>query len=319
MSNMGDYIKQKREEKKITIKYICNKTAIREQYVNMLEAGEFDSLPSYVHAHGFLEQYCKVVGLDFPNEVKPLFDQECKKATFGKTPEEIAMEQAAVEEAGKRPPYGIFAAVFAVIFLALVGLFIYNSVYKRYAGTPAVSTIPPAATPIEPPVSTPAATPEPAAGVVLPDNGSRAAATDNYTDNGTRTPVTATPPAASVVTPPAPVVTPATTSAPQQPAADNATVRRRAVLTFTDNCWVNFISDNGDKGDFIAEPGQEKVVYFSNYFSIDIGNASAISVNYRDRAFSGLGSYRQPVKGVYFVVDDNGTMTMQRTPPAAVR
>ena len=133
MSNVGDYIKQKREEKKISVKQICDKTAIRMQHINLLEAGEFDSLPSYIHAHGFLEQYCKAIGLDFQNEVKPLFDQECQKATFGKTPEEVAMEQAEAKDAGKKARNATLIVIIVLLLLALAGFFVYTSLYQHNA------------------------------------------------------------------------------------------------------------------------------------------------------------------------------------------
>ena len=308
MSYMGDYIKQKREEKKITVQYICDKTAIREQYINTLEAGEFDLLPSYVHAHGFLEQYCKVVGLDFYNEVKPLFDKECQKNTFGKTPEEIAIEQVVIEEASKKSPYMMFIVVVAGLLLAaLAAFFFYNYMYKHSKDTSEVLYIPPIAVPSEPDIADLLPETVPVADAAA---DTLSIAVDNSSGNNAGT-------FAPSVTPV--VVTPAPDNATLMvTVADNDT-RRRAVLTFTDNCWVNFKSDSGTTEDFIADPGQIKVIYFSNYFSVDIGNASAISVSYQGRIFSGLGSYRQPMRNVYFVVDDNGTMELQRTPPTAAR
>ena len=91
------------------------------------------------------------------------------------------------------------------------------------------------------------------------------------------------------------------------------------VLAFTDTCWINFRPDNGPSEEFTATPNFEKVIYFTNYFRLDIGNAWALSVKYRDKTFSGLGGRGQVINNLYFVVDGNDVMTQQRTPPATVR
>ena len=300
MSNIGDFIKRKREEKKLTVKQICDKTAIRAQYINLLEAGEFDSLPSYVHAHGFLEQYCKVVGLDFYNEVKPLFEQECNKSTFGKTPEEIAMEQAEMEEAGKRTRFVTLASVILVLLLVSAGLLTYSSLRQRYALSAFNESQPKVVLPVDLAASN-------EAGDKIGDD--IPVAIDGNIADDIDIPIESLP----VEQLSAAEDTSSDLLLPQ--ATQNVSVRRSAELTFTDDCWVKLTYDNGAVEDFMAIPGMRKSINFSKYFSMDIGNAWAVSVKYRDKLFSGFGGRDRPVKNLYFVVDDNEVMVQQRTPP----
>jgi len=297
MSNVGDYIKQKRKEKNITIQEVCNKTAIRIQSVHLLEAGAFDSLPSFVHAHGFLEQYCKAVGLDFYNEVKPLFDQECQKSTFGKTAEELAIEQEDAAEAGHKSFLQKFIILTIILLLALAGVFIYNINKHKFVTVSAVTA---------PVFSQNYSIVDAEATAVV--NSPSIVISDDNTGKDTETLAVLVP---SMPAPP-PAAEPAVTPAASAPL-------RKAVLTFTDECWVKLKSDNGSVEDFIAGRGNEKTVYFSNYFGIDIGNSSAISVKYLDKTFSGFGDYRKPLKNLYFVVDGDGIMTLRNTVPEMLR
>lgn len=298
MSNVGDYIKHKREEKNVTIKQICDKTAIRMQFINLLEVGNFDALPSYVHAHGFLEQYCKVLGLDFYGEVKPLFDQECQKATFGKTPEEIALEQAELENASKKTLYMKISAILAFSLVIVTGFLFYSFIYtpKVADGLSAKGAV----------IHNNADT-----GVNNNNDGVQAAGDDLGNNAGMSAGQEDT---FQIL--PSPLTYQDTASQP--PSLNNAD-KRKVVLTFTDQCWVYFKSDTGITEEFTAVRGNEKVIYFSNHFSIDIGNASAISVAYLDKTFSGFGNSGQALKNLYFVVDRDGTMTQQRTPPPPAR
>jgi cytoskeleton protein RodZ len=61
---IGEQLKQARLDKKITIKNASQATAVRAQFLEALEADDFDSLPSPVQARGFLRNYAEYLGLD---------------------------------------------------------------------------------------------------------------------------------------------------------------------------------------------------------------------------------------------------------------
>jgi cytoskeleton protein RodZ len=61
---IGEQLKQARLDKKLTIKNASQATALRAQFLEALEADDFESLPSPVQARGFLRIYAEYLGLD---------------------------------------------------------------------------------------------------------------------------------------------------------------------------------------------------------------------------------------------------------------
>jgi cytoskeletal protein RodZ len=286
-------------EQKLTLEQISTRTAIRKEFLEMLEAGEFERMPSYVHAHGFLSHYCKVVGLDFANEIKSMFDEECHKETFGKTPEEVEIAKSAVQSSSssiKALPVVIFLAILALIVFVIIGVLSNKPAEK----TSAIQYQP---------IVTP---------TIEENNAAVAAAPiDNISPTIPAEPVDQT-----EAVEPAEPIEPPEPEEPREPTVAAAIVdaaikpqTRQATLTFTDNCWVNLMIDNASSVDFIAESGQSRVVDFSKYFRINIGNASAIAISYGERKYTGFGGFRQPVRNLFFVVDDSGNMSQTRIQP----
>lgn len=77
--NVGQYLKSEREAKGIPIGHIADITKISVNYLNAIEAGRFDQLPSRVFAKGFVKSYARCVGLNieevmlrFENSIKPV-------------------------------------------------------------------------------------------------------------------------------------------------------------------------------------------------------------------------------------------------------
>ncbi|MCD2435537.1 helix-turn-helix domain-containing protein [Acidaminococcus sp. NSJ-142] len=63
-SKIGAYLRQKREEKKLSLEDIAEHTGIREPYLSALEEGEFNKIPGDVFIRGFLRNYGNYLGLD---------------------------------------------------------------------------------------------------------------------------------------------------------------------------------------------------------------------------------------------------------------
>lgn len=77
--NVGQYLKGEREAKNIPIGHIADITKISINYLNVIEAGRFDRLPSKVFAKGFVKSYAKCLGLNvdevmlrFENSIRPV-------------------------------------------------------------------------------------------------------------------------------------------------------------------------------------------------------------------------------------------------------
>ena len=64
MDSIGDFFKQVRETKGLTVEEVASKTRIRTDFVKALEEGNFAKLPDQVFARGFVRSYARSLGLD---------------------------------------------------------------------------------------------------------------------------------------------------------------------------------------------------------------------------------------------------------------
>jgi cytoskeletal protein RodZ len=64
MESIGEFFRQVRETKGLTIDEVASKTRIRSDFVKALEDGNFAKLPDQVFARGFVRSYARSLGLD---------------------------------------------------------------------------------------------------------------------------------------------------------------------------------------------------------------------------------------------------------------
>ena len=64
MESIGEFFKQVREDKGLTIDDVASKTRIRSDFVKAMEEGNFAKLPDQVFARGFVRSYARSLGLD---------------------------------------------------------------------------------------------------------------------------------------------------------------------------------------------------------------------------------------------------------------
>lgn len=62
--NLGDLLRQKRQEMNLSLKEAESATSIRSSYLQAIEDGQADKLISPIYAQGFLRQYAIFLGLD---------------------------------------------------------------------------------------------------------------------------------------------------------------------------------------------------------------------------------------------------------------
>ncbi|MBL8074755.1 MAG: helix-turn-helix domain-containing protein [Nitrospira sp.] len=64
MESVGEFFRQVRETKGLTLDEVASKTRIRTDFVKALEDGNFAKLPDQVFARGFVRSYARSLGLD---------------------------------------------------------------------------------------------------------------------------------------------------------------------------------------------------------------------------------------------------------------
>ncbi len=72
IENLGEYLKNKREEKGLTIQQVANETKIQKMYLRAIEEQNFEELPEATYVKGFLKSYAKTIGVD-PQEVLDVY------------------------------------------------------------------------------------------------------------------------------------------------------------------------------------------------------------------------------------------------------
>jgi cytoskeletal protein RodZ len=70
LKNVGKLLKQRREEKNLSIREVENMTSIRSNYIQSIENGDSKQLISPVYAEGFVKQYAILLGLDGERIIK---------------------------------------------------------------------------------------------------------------------------------------------------------------------------------------------------------------------------------------------------------
>jgi len=64
MIRIGDKFREERESKKLTIGEVAKATKIKAEFIDVIEKGEYEKLPSPAYANGFVKNYAKYLGLD---------------------------------------------------------------------------------------------------------------------------------------------------------------------------------------------------------------------------------------------------------------
>ncbi len=121
MESVGEFFKQVRETKGLTIDNVASKTRIRSDFVKALEDGNFAKLPDQVFARGFVRSYARSLGLDEEDAIHRFI--QSAGAFYEKQEERERLKVRQAEEERKRRAnrkavaVAIGIAVLTLIFL----------------------------------------------------------------------------------------------------------------------------------------------------------------------------------------------------------
>jgi len=112
-NSFGDYLRQQRESREISLEQLSAKTKIKKNLLSALENDQYEQLPGLVFIRGFIRAYAQEVGLN-PEEALQRFEEYLKETK----PVLSGPKSAPIPQKHKIIPY-VLVSVFA---LALVGL-----------------------------------------------------------------------------------------------------------------------------------------------------------------------------------------------------
>ena len=121
MESVGEFFRQVRETKGLTVDEVASKTRIRTDFVKALEEGNFAKLPDQVFARGFVRSYARSLGLDEEDAIHRFV--QSAGAFYEKQGERERLRQRQVEEDRRRKAnrkavgIAIAVAIATLIFL----------------------------------------------------------------------------------------------------------------------------------------------------------------------------------------------------------
>lgn len=68
--SLGNYLKDQRIAKNLTLKEVENATSIRSSYLELIEEGRTKEMISSIYALGFMKQYASFLGVDVEQIIK---------------------------------------------------------------------------------------------------------------------------------------------------------------------------------------------------------------------------------------------------------
>lgn len=285
MENLGEFLRQEREQKKVPIEEMAIRTRIAIRFIKAIEENQFDQLPNQVSAKGFLRSYARCLGLDEETVLKGFSD--AVQPVEAPPPAEVKEDIPSYIQM-KRPdrlPFPLWAAlaVGAVIILLLALTFFMPKKQEATVAPPPAEVAPPP--PVEPVPS------EPAPGSDVPPAGSGGAPAPS-----TPAPATSAPPAstsklsASNARSSAPVAPP--------PALPLETQGKSMVLLVeaTEASWIQVNIDGAETKEALLQPNQKVKWEAKQKFILTVGNAGGVRVNLDGRDLGPFGPSGKVVK-----------------------
>ena len=282
MDSIGDFFKQVRETKGLTVDEVASKTRIRADFVKALEEGNFAKLPDQVFARGFVRSYARSLGLDEEDAIHRFI--QSAGAFYEKQDERERLKVRQAEEERKRQANR--KAVAIAIGIAILTLVILLSREQSSLLVRRTPTEPPPAptkrvptpeaaktdVPVRPEGNTAAAKPKP------PETQSPPSTTRNEASpaHGTAPPtVTAAVPQQPTTAPPS-VTSDGALGGLSLDGSANAEDPLVLDLEATELSWVVIQVDGGSPQEALLRPGEKAKWKAQDQFILTLGNAGGV-------------------------------------------
>jgi cytoskeleton protein RodZ len=285
MESIGEFFKQVRETKGLTVDEVASKTRIRSDFVKALEEGNFAKLPDQVFARGFVRSYARSLGLDEEDAIHRFI--QSAGAFYEKQDERERLKtRQAEEERKRRANRKAVAIAIGIAILTLVVLLSreQSSVLVRRAST----ETPPASTkrtvtpesgshdvPSRPEGEGASSTLKPKSGEASPS--ATATRGDTSPAHGTAAPsvgASAQQQAALPVPPPISTESPLRGASPES--STNAEEALVLDLEATELSWVVIQIDGGSPQEALLRPGEKARWKGQDQFILTLGNAGGV-------------------------------------------
>ena len=287
MESIGDFFKQVRETKGLTVDEVASKTRIRTDFVKALEEGNFAKLPDQVFARGFVRSYARSLGLDEEDAIHRFI--QSAGAFYEKQDERERLKVRQAEEERKRQANRKAVAIaigIAILTLVILlsreqsSLLVRRTSQSEAPSTTAKRVTPPEQGKLDVPVRP---EPEPAAGLTktkpmeAPPPPSTAARTDATPGRGAGSGAVTVPSLPQTAMPvPPPISTEGPLGPPSLEGTANADEPLVLDLEATELSWVVIQVDGGSPQEALLRPGEKAKWKGQDQFMLTLGNAGGV-------------------------------------------
>lgn len=282
MDSIGDFFKQVRETKGLTVDEVASKTRIRTDFVKALEEGNFAKLPDQVFARGFVRSYARSLGLDEEDAIHRFI--QSAGAFYEKQDERERLKVRQAEEERKRQANR--KAVAIAIGIAILTLVILLSreqsslLVRRTSQSEPPSSTAKRVTPPEPGKVDMPVRPEPenpTAAKTKPTEASPPPQTATRHDATAVSGTAAAPVAPQTAVPiPPPISTEGPLGPPSLEGTANADEPLVLDLEATELSWVVIQVDGGSPQEALLRPGEKAKWKGQDQFMLTLGNAGGV-------------------------------------------
>lgn len=280
MESIGEFFRQVRETKGLTVDEVASKTRIRTDFVKALEEGNFARLPDQVFAKGFVRSYARSLGLDEEDAIHRFI--QSAGAFYEKQDERERLKVRQAEEERKRQANR--KAVAVAIGIAIVTLVILLSreqsslLVRRAPLEPPAASTKRSVTP-EPNVQGPSRTEtESSASAAKPRQSEvpTPSMQPRAESNAAAPSVAATTPQQGGLPVPPPLTTEASVGGSAVESTSSAEEQLVLDLEATELSWVVIQIDGGSPQEALLRPGEKARWKGQDQFILTLGNAGGV-------------------------------------------
>jgi cytoskeleton protein RodZ len=288
MESLGDYLKQARKKKGLSLEKVASQTRIQEHHLQALESEDFANLPAKVFAKGFVRSYAKALGLDEEEALQHFLE------TSGNFYEQHQSEQPQPHvqvklDAAPRQSINWSLVIGALVLIAVGAVWyglpkqqetpialseqeISSSVETTQEPMPPLSDPPKSLAPVAPVDSTP--TPPTSSQISVP----------------------ALPAPKPIIPPPIEPIPP--TSPAPQAVEITADASHTLEIEATQLTWVVVQSDKQAPNEALLQPGQRKTWKANKQFLLTLGNAAGVVIRLNGESQGPFGKPGQVVRNI---------------------
>jgi cytoskeleton protein RodZ len=250
MPTLGEELRQRRENKGLSLREVSDATHIGSRFLQAIESDDYSILPGGIFNRGFVRSYARYVGLD-EEQALVLYNQQLE-AKGGEAPRSTAPSWEGIDEEVSSP-WGTIALIILTLLILCAGGYMG---YRYFNGEDAAKQIVDAGL-----SATPSASP-------TPDASPSVAPTTTESVSPT------------VGTSPSVSPSPGASASPAPPLTGNLQVK---IQIGENQCWLKVKSDANPAAEGTLNPGDVREFAASEKLVMSFGNAVGVTATLNGR------------------------------------